>query len=663
MKNLFIILVLLVVSTTDILPQKVGDAYALDINNIYMPLNRKGVIADVNIPPNGSGGQFGGNVFLFSGGFFLSGYSNGQLWANGVASATLVEDYLQGTYQFGQNDPRAQLYKIRYDDPPFGQSWQDWKDAVDLGADFYDGNGDGVYNPVDLNGNSQWDSDEDRPDLLGDEMLWCVYSDVVPSGQRRWNTVEPQGIEIRQTVFAYSSSPYLQNAILIRYRIMNMGIVASELTDVYFGIWDDPDMGDFQDDLVGSDTLLQGGFTYNDGPDGIYGNNPPSFFAKKLAGPVTYIPGETFIDNNGNGIYDEGIDTPLDTAYVHRGQLLGIAEYPGAKNQNLSSSIHYINGDPYLNDPSNKEEARNFMLGLTRLGEVIDPCNWSYGEVRGGVNCAEVNPMFWYSGDPVTNYGWINITPVDQRQMQNIGPFTLEAGKEIEIFVAYVVGQGNDALNSITVTKGLAENSQILYDVNFYANGVPVELTSFTATSESGKVTLNWTTATETNNLGFEIERKTNRSNSEGEWVRIGFVEGSGTTTEINNYNYIDNVSNLNANSLLYRLKQIDYDGSYEYSDEVFVNDIAPATYQLLQNYPNPFNPTTIISYGIPVKSNVVLKVFDLIGNEVATLVNEYKPAGTYEVEWNASGLPSGVYFYQLQTEGYIETKKMLLLK
>ncbi|GBD86102.1 hypothetical protein BMS3Abin03_00011 [bacterium BMS3Abin03] len=307
------------------------------------------------------------------------------------------------------------------------------------------------------------------------------------------------------------------------------------------------------------------------------------------------------------------------------------------------------------------------MLGLTRLGDVIDPCNWSYGEVRGGVNCADVNPMFWYSGDPVTNYGWINITPVDQRQMQNIGPFTLEAGKEIEIFAAYVVGQGNDALNSITITKGLAENSQILYDLNFDANNVPVEITSFTATSESGKVTLNWTTATETNNLGFEIERKavlnTPEGGTSGNWVRIGFVEGAGTTTEINNYNYVDNVSDLNANSLIYRLKQIDYDGSYKYSDEVFINDIAPATYQLLQNYPNPFNPTTIISYGIPVKSNVVLKVFDLLGNEVATLVNEEKPAGTYEVEWNASGLSSGVYFYRLVTDNFIEIKKMILVR
>jgi hypothetical protein len=571
MKRTLLIISLVAICTVYLFPQKVGDAYRLDINNIDMPLNRKGILADVYIPPNGSGGQFGGSTFLFSGGFFLSGYNNGQLWANAVASATLVEDYLQGTYAYGQNDPRAQLYKIRYDDPPFGQSWQDWVDAVELGADFYDGDEDGIYNTIDLNGNNQWDPEEDQPDLLGDEMIWCVYQDVVPAGQRRWNTVEPQGIEIRQTIFEYSNIPALQNVFFIRYRILNTGIVANEMTDVYFGVWDDPDLGDAQDDLVGCDTLLQGSYTYNDGPDAVYGNNPPSYFKKTLAGPVTYIPGVTFIDNNGNGTYDEGIDTPLDTAYVHRGQLLGIEEFPGAMNQTLSSAVHYLNGDPNLNDPSNKEEARNYMLGLTRVGNTVNPCTWSYGEVRGGVNCSEVNPMFWYSGDPVTDYGWINITPTDQRQMQNIGPFTLEEGKEIEVFVACAVGQGSDALGSITEVKDITNIVQEFFICNFN----PACIVSV---------------------------------------------------------------------------------------DEQLASD-QPEDYTLFQNYPNPFNPSTTIKYQISEQSFVTIKVYDVLGNEVATLVNEEKPAGVYEVEWNATGLPSGVYFYQLQTNDFLETKKMILMK
>ena len=570
LKTLSILIVF--VSTIDLLPQKVGIEYALNINNIYLPMDRTGVLADVNIPPLGSGGQFGGHTFLFSGGFFLSGYSNGQLWANAVASASRVQDYVQGTYQYGQYDLKAQLYKLRYDDPPFGQSWQDWIDAVALGADFYDGDGDGIYNPVDLNGNGLWDWGEDRPDLLGDEMIWCVFHDAVPSYIRRWTDIEPQGIEIRQTVFAYSTVPELQNVIFVRYRIYNTGMVANEMTNVYFGIWDDSDLGDYMDDLAGCDTLLTGGYTYNDGPDSEYGSNPPSFLAKLLSGPVTYIPGETFIDNNGNGKYDEGIDTPLDTAYVHRGQILGIKEYPGAKNQGLSSFIHYMQSHPQVGDPNYSYEARNYMLGLDKNGDPLNPCTWTFGQVRGGVPCNQVNNKFWYSGDPVTNIGWINTYPTDQRQMLNIGPFTLEKDNHYEVFAAYNVGQGTSALSSITEVKNISIQSQGLYDLNFDPSGLPV-------------------------------------------WMEDSFQE-----------NY-------------------------------------PADFTLFQNYPNPFNPTTKISWQSPEGSWQTLKIYDVLGNEVATLVDEYKPAGTYEIEWNASELPSGIYFYKLQAGNFVETKKMILLR
>ena len=571
-----IILAFVLIAIMDLFPQKVGDAYAININNIYLPLTRTGILADVNISPGGSTGQFGGNTFLFSGGFFLSGYNDGQLWANAVASATLVEDYLQGTYALGQNDPRAQLYKLRSDDIPFGQSWQDWIDAVALGADFYDGNGDGIYNPIDLNGNNEWDENEDHPDLLGDETIWCVYHDAVPSAQRRWNTVEPQGIEIRQTVFAYSNILPLQNIIFIRYRIINTGMVANEMNDVFFGVWDDADLGDHTDDLAGSDTLFNVSYTYNDGEDAAYGNNPPCFSSKWLAGPVTYIPGWTFIDNNGNGKYDEGIDTPLDTADVHRGQLLGITRYPGAQNQKFSSSIDYLNGDPNLRDPDNKEEARNYLLGLNRIGETPDPCTWAYGEVRGGVDCSQVNPFYWYSGDPATNIGWINTYSTDQRQMQNIGPFTLEEGKEIEVFTAYVIGRDTNSVSSVTASKWNSWNAELLYILNF--------------------------------------------------------------------------------------------DTSYIVSVEELSTENNPSEYILYQNFPNPFNPSTKIKYSIPPEGtqravSVQLKVYDILGNVIATLVNEEQGAGFYEIEFVASQLSSGIYFYQLKAGDFIQTNKMILLK
>jgi hypothetical protein len=207
--------------------------------------------------------------------------------------------------------------------------------------------------------------------------------------------------------------------------------------------------------------------------------------------------------------------------------------------------------------------------------------------------------------------------------------------------------------------------------VVFNENGIvtPVELFSFNAdVIINSKVKLDWRTATEMNNKGFEIERLQDSKierlkdlpTGQAGWLKIGFVNGHGTTTEPNSYSFID--ESIQSGKYQYRLKQIDFDGSFEYSDIVEV-DIAPSTYSLSQNYPNPFNPSTTIKYSISNAGIVTLKEFDVLGKEVATLVNEEKPAGNYEVEFDGRELTSGVYFYQLKSGEFIQTKKMLLLK
>jgi hypothetical protein len=202
---------------------------------------------------------------------------------------------------------------------------------------------------------------------------------------------------------------------------------------------------------------------------------------------------------------------------------------------------------------------------------------------------------------------------------------------------------------------------------------VPVELTHFSANVINNTVELDWETSTETNNQGFEIERLQNYKISRlqdldpkseirnPEWVTIGFVKGKGTSTEINKYRFVDNPS-LNG-IYTYRLKQVDFDGTFKYSKKVEVNVMVIVDFALMQNYPNPFNPSTVISYRLPVISKVSLKVYDVLGNEVATLVDEEKPAGEYEVTWEAKNLAGGVYFYRLQTEEFIQTKNMLMIK
>jgi len=187
---------------------------------------------------------------------------------------------------------------------------------------------------------------------------------------------------------------------------------------------------------------------------------------------------------------------------------------------------------------------------------------------------------------------------------------------------------------------------------------VPVELTSFTGNVNSlGQVVLNWETATEVNNQGFEIERRTETS----EFRTVGFVEGNGTTTQQNSYSYIDKAAEQGVN--YYRLKQVDFNGTYSYSDVVEVEITSPVTFELAQNYPNPFNPSTIINYSIPEAGNIRLSVYNLVGEEVAVLVNGFSQAGSFEVTFDASNLSTGVYLYKLQSANSVQTKKMMLLK
>jgi len=200
----------------------------------------------------------------------------------------------------------------------------------------------------------------------------------------------------------------------------------------------------------------------------------------------------------------------------------------------------------------------------------------------------------------------------------------------------------------------VGENGTILKTIN--GGNIPVELTSFIATIQPGYVELNWTTATELNNLGFEIQRSTVTS----EFVTVGFVEGKGTTTEEHHYSFKDkDVSGF----LRYRLKQVDFDGSYEYSGIIEVEVLGNISYELAQNYPNPFNPSTKITYSIPQKSFVTLKVFDPLGSIVSELVSEEKEAGKYEIDFNASDLSSGVYIYRLSANEVVLTRKMILLR
>ena len=202
--------------------------------------------------------------------------------------------------------------------------------------------------------------------------------------------------------------------------------------------------------------------------------------------------------------------------------------------------------------------------------------------------------------------------------------------------------------------------------VNDSTSSIPVELINFSINLSDRRVNLYWQTATELNNRGFEIQRSLTptpslKEGALGNWNMIGFVNGKGTTTETSDYSFIDEP--ISSGVYSYRLKQINFDGSYEYSDEVDVNFIFADDFRLSQNYPNPFNPSTTIEYQIPKTSFVTIKVYDAIGKEVVTLINEEKPAGIHEVNFEPKDLTSGLYLYKITAGGFEQTRKMLFLK
>lgn len=559
----------------------VSDVHLMKKNKLWLPMDNKGVLADVDAGGQSSGTIDGANL-LFSSGFFLSGLDNGVVWSNGVLSASRIEDY-----DAGANVSYNPVYIGDKSIGDFNFYWHNWENAVQKNAKFYDGLNDGIYNPVDRNSNGVWDRNEDRPDFLGDETAWCFYTDRVPSQYRRFYDVPPKGIEIRQTVFSFADTlAHSRGTIFIRYSILNSGTVSQVFDSVYFTAASDPDIGDYTDDLVGCDTSLNMGYAYQKTQDGTFGVNAPAFGIDLLQGPHTYIPGTTYIDLNSNGIYDEGTDTALDTAYQFNGPFLEKKSFPGAKNLAMTSFNQYMQSHPTHGDPNTMYELRNYQLGgRGKTGSFINPCTWSFGSVY-GVSCSTVNINYMYSGDPVTNTGWINTTPIDQRLMINTGPFRLESGKPVEIIVAYSAARGSSSLNSVSLLKQENRYVQGLYDNNF---SLPL--------------------------VGIKITHESD----------------------------------------------------------------VPSEYALMQNYPNPFNPSTKIRYSIPAPykadgesgtqsisgrgSFVTIKVFDILGREVKTLVNEIQSPGNHEIVFNASELPSGIYFYQLKSDEVLLTKKMMLIR
>ena len=235
------------------------------------------------------------------------------------------------------------------------------------------------------------------------------------------------------------------------------------------------------------------------------------------------------------------------------------------------------------------------------------------------------------------------------------------------VFLATNRGTSWTAVNEGLTNKNV--HSLLINETHLFAgtdNGVwrrplvemiPVELISFTATASGKEVTLNWTTATELNNQGFEVQRKFGSN----DFLTVGSIKGNGTTTSPNQYSFVDKL--IDGGKYFYRLKQIDFGGTFEYSNVIEVEVRVLDKFTLEKNYPNPFNPVTTIGYVLQEKSNAKVTILNSLGEEIAVLVNEEQDKGYHKVEFNGSKLTSGVYFYRLKAGEFISTKKMILLR
>ncbi|MBU1680074.1 MAG: lamin tail domain-containing protein [Bacteroidetes bacterium] len=330
------------------------------------------------------------------------------------------------------------------------------------------------------------------------------------------------------------------------------------------------------------------------------------------------------------------------------------------------------------------------FVELVNIGEAsLDISNWTISDAIGVKHTfpsstiipANESIVVFGGGTPTNIPGTSQVASSGSLNLNNTGDDVIlknTSGNVIQIYTYGSEGGDNQSVaRNPNLTGSFVKHSTIATNPVLFSPGknnennspLPVTLTSFTAEMEDGKVLLNWETATELNNYGFSVERNSVSLNND--WTEIGFVPGSGNSNSPKQYSLAD--ENPPSAELKYRLKQIDFNGKFEYYDLIAEVDATiptsvdegslPADYALFQNYPNPFNPRTVIKFQVPSSKFVKLQVYDMLGREIQTLVDEYKPQGVYEVSFDASSLTSGLYFYKLTAGNFVQTKKLVLLK
>ena len=390
----------------------------------------------------------------------LSNFASG-IWFSGMvdgAIRTAVGEYgpefVSGPWAGDFNANEHQLYIVNKSDladPLASSDFQNW--PADLGAPWVDVDGDGVYSPL-PNG-------PDHPDFIGDQVIWYVMNDGDVATHANIFSTQPLGIEVRMTIWGYNRPDAFGDMMFVKVQAFNKG--GDDVTDMYIGLWDDPDLGYAGDDFVGCDTTLSLGYCYNDGADNDYGTAAPAigydFFQAAVPGALT------------------------DTTYAF-GEVMA-----GWKNLSMSSFTKYINGDDVYTDPNDAQEAYNYMSGYKKdgtpfinsatglPGKFVHPCDPNNNTGTGGSDDCWVDSDDHASGD--------------RRFLMNVGPFDFMNGDSLELVFGIIMAQASDALSSISLLKQTDELAQLAYDIHFALPPSPPQpLVTVTSTFE--EIILEW---------------------------------------------------------------------------------------------------------------------------------------------------------------------------
>ncbi|GJQ64090.1 MAG: hypothetical protein SCALA702_31430 [Melioribacteraceae bacterium] len=567
-------------------------------------------------------------------------YAVNNNWNDGLPPGELIPKIYK--YEFNNVTDEIELVWSAIADIPLQNTWP----ALTVGDLDQDGKMEVIWGPVNFTGSSNpnpsrimvWEVAGDGSDVLGvsdgaggytANAEWTI-TDNDDENHRpfRWFVTDIDNDDTNELVMCTRAGD-------LRYAVVSVSDV--------------PDNGDDSEEwtLEASD-LGNGAVTGNTTYDMAIMNN--TIYLLHNSGDVTPIT------NDGTAYTVEPILTGLTLGSWNSATVVdidenGVDEMLVASWSSTGQNIYLLQGDGATLTSTVIADVSGLVSAFGRLyggaaGDIDNNGMLDYvvGSRDALPNAAIVRVE--YLGGDITQSSNYQATVIDQE-------FAAAGGRWMHINVADI---DTDPNLEILYSEGTGEQAPIV--VIDKDGMLPVELSSFTASIKDGYVNLDWETATEINNLGFEVERKAEGS----EFKTIGFVDGHGTTTEAQNYSFVD--ENRTFGQYTYRLKQVDQDGQYTYSNELEVDFSVPVEFNLTQNYPNPFNPTTTIQFGIPEDASVSLRVYNMLGEEVAVLLNnELLSAGTHTAQFNASALSSGTYVYSLVAGNNVVSKKMTVLK